>query len=123
MKRRALLARSLIYDPPMLLMDEPFAALDAQLRETMHKELLQTVNRLGESVLFVTHDIAESILLADRVLVLGDRPLRVLEEERLPWGKDRNLDQLRVSPDYARLEAHVRSLLRQGEAAAAAHTN
>src|SRR6185295_14063010 len=65
MKRRALLARSLIYDPPMLLMDEPFAALDAQLREVMHQELLNTVARTGQSVLFITHDISEAVLLAD----------------------------------------------------------
>ncbi|NBT55535.1 MAG: ABC transporter ATP-binding protein [Betaproteobacteria bacterium] len=116
MKRRALLARSLIYSPPMLLMDEPFAALDAQLRETMHQELLNTVNRLNESVLFVTHDISESILLADRVLVLGGRPLRVLEETTIPWGKDRRLDVIRDSKAYTALESHVRSLLRQADA-------
>ncbi len=116
MKRRALLARSLIYDPPMLLMDEPFAALDAQLRETMHKELLSTVRRLNESVLFVTHDITESILLSDRVLVLGGRPLRILEETMIPWGKERNLDEIRKSAEYATLETHVRGLLRQADA-------
>jgi NitT/TauT family transport system ATP-binding protein len=116
MKRRALLARSLIYDPPMLLMDEPFAALDAQLRETMHQELLNTVARLNESVLFVTHDISESILLSDRVLVLGGRPLRVLEETHIPWGKERKLDKLRGSDEYARLETHIRGLLRQADA-------
>ena len=112
MKRRALLARSIIYDPPMLLMDEPFGALDAQLREAMHQELLDTVNRLGESVLFVTHDIAESILLADRVIVLGGRPLRMLEQVELPWGKDRVLHDVRVCDEYARLEKHLRAILR-----------
>ncbi len=116
MKRRALLARSLIYGPPMLLMDEPFAALDAQLRETMHQELLNTVNRLNESVLFVTHDISESILLSDRVLVLGGRPLRVLEETIIPWGKERKLEAIRESRQYAELETHVRGLLRQADA-------
>ena len=114
MRRRALLARSLIYGPPMLLMDEPFAALDAQLRETMHQELLSTVNRLDESVMFVTHDIAESVLLADRVVVLSHRPLCILEDVAIPFGKDRNLDELRPSPEYRLLEAHVREVLRQG---------
>jgi NitT/TauT family transport system ATP-binding protein len=113
MKRRALLARSIIYDPPMLLMDEPFGALDAQMREIMHQELLETVGRTGESVLFVTHDIAESILLADRILVLGGgRPLKVLEEIRLPWGKDRELDKIRKDPEYLALETRLRDLLR-----------
>ena len=112
MKRRALLARSIIYDPPMLLMDEPFGALDAQLREAMHQELLETVNRLGESVLFVTHDIAESILLADRIIVLGGRPLHVLEEIALPFGKGRVLNDVRASAEYLRLEVHLRAMLR-----------
>ena len=116
MRRRALLARSLIYDPPMLLMDEPFAALDAQLRETMHQELLSTVNRLNETVMFVTHDIAESVLLADRVIVLGHHPLCILEDVVIPFGKDRNLDEVRPSPEYRKLETHVREVLRQGSA-------
>ncbi len=111
MKRRALLARSLIYDPPMLLMDEPFAALDAQLRETMHAELLRTVNRTRSSVLFVTHDISESILLADRILVLGGRPLTVRDVVCPPFGKNRDLDAVRSSVEYARLEANIRSVM------------
>ena len=111
MKRRALLARSLIYDPPMILMDEPFAALDAQLRETMHAELLATVSRVGSSVMFVTHDISESIFLADRILVLGKRPLVVVEEIRLPFGKSRNLDQVRVSKELAELEGRIRNIM------------
>lgn len=115
MKRRALLARSIIYEPPMLLMDEPFGALDAQLRETMHQELLDTVNRMDESVLFVTHDISESILLADRIIVLGHRPLRVLEEIRLPYGKDRDLNEIRGSDEYVRLEHRLRDLLRMSK--------
>lgn len=119
MKRRALLARSLIYNPPMLLMDEPFAALDAQLRETMHKELRATVNRLQESVLFVTHDIAEAVLLSDRVLVLAGRPLRVLAEVRPPFGKERDLDAIRVAAEFARMEAELRQTLRQSSPARA----
>lgn len=111
MKRRALLARSLIYDPPMLLMDEPFGALDAQLRETMHAELLRTVNRTRSSVMFVTHDVSESIMLADRILVLGGRPLEVLEVIRPPFGKERDLDEVRKSPEYSRLEREVRAIM------------
>lgn len=115
MKRRALLARSIIYDPPMLLMDEPFGALDAQLREALHQELLDTIERTGQSVLFVTHDISESILLADRILVLGGFPLRVVEEVRIGYGKGRDLHAIRGSDDYVRLEQRLRDLLRGGE--------
>jgi len=116
-KRRALLARSIIYDPQMLLMDEPFGALDAQLREVMHQELLSTVARTGQSVLFITHDISESILLADRILVLGGLPLRVMEEIRPPYGKDRILAKVRTEDSYFQLERHLRDLLRQADAA------
>lgn len=112
MKRRALLARSLVYNPPMLLMDEPFAALDAQLRETMHKELRATVNRLRESVLFVTHDISEAVLLSDRILVLAGRPLRVLAEVEPPFGPARDLDAVRASPKFAHIESELRQVLR-----------
>ena len=117
MKRRALLARSIIYDPQMLLMDEPFGALDAQLREVMHQELLSTVGRTGQSVLFVTHDISEAILLADRILVLGGLPLRVMEEIRPPYGKDRVLSRIRTEESYFELERHLRELLRAADAA------
>ncbi|MBS7700245.1 MULTISPECIES: ABC transporter ATP-binding protein [unclassified Chelatococcus] len=120
MKRRALLARSIVYDPQMLLMDEPFGALDAQLREVMHQELLNTVARTGQSVLFVTHDISEAILLADRVLVLGGLPLRVMEEINIPWGKDRILSQIRSLPAYSELELRLRELLRAADAASKA---
>lgn len=117
MKRRALLARSIIYDPQMLLMDEPFGALDAQLREVMHQELLNTVARTGQSVLFITHDISEAILLADRVLVLGGLPLRVMEEIAIPYGKDRILSKVRTSDSYAEMERRLRDLLRDADAA------
>ena len=117
MKRRALLARSIIYDPQMLLMDEPFGALDAQLREVMHQELLNTVARTGQSVLFVTHDISESILLADRIIVLGGQPLRVMEEIIPPYGKDRVLSEVRQQESYFELERHLREVLRDADAA------
>ncbi|MFT3820801.1 MAG: ABC transporter ATP-binding protein [Rubrivivax sp.] len=111
MKRRALLARSLAYDPKMLLMDEPFAALDAQLRETMHRELLATMGSYRRSVLFVTHDIAESIALADRIVLFRDRPARIVEDVAVPFGKNRNLDEVRESPEYAHIERLLRTAL------------
>ncbi|MGE4335827.1 MAG: ABC transporter ATP-binding protein [Pigmentiphaga sp.] len=109
MKRRALLARSMVYDPMMLLMDEPFAALDAQLRETMHKELLATIGSFNRSVLFVTHDIAESISLADRIVMLRGHPARIAEDIQVPFGKTRNLDDVRESSEYVALERYLRA--------------
>lgn len=117
MRRRALLARSIVYDPPMLLMDEPFAALDAQLREAMHAELLATVARTGQGVLFVTHDIGESLVLADRVIVLGGRPLRIVQDLRLPWaGAPHDPDRVRDAPERLRLERDLRDLMREADA-------
>jgi NitT/TauT family transport system ATP-binding protein len=84
MRRRALLARSMIYEPKLLLMDEPFAALDAQMRNQMHIELRGTVKRLNQTVMFVTHDIAEAAKLGDRVLVVGGGPPGgIVSEHRL----------------------------------------
>lgn len=117
MRRRALLGRSIVYEPPMLLMDEPFGALDAQLREDMHRELLDTVKRTGQGVMFVTHDITESILLADRILVLGGMPLEVMEEIHLPFGKDRDLDEVRLSQEFIDLESSLRKRLRDADRA------
>ncbi|WP_225735711.1 ABC transporter ATP-binding protein [Gulosibacter chungangensis] len=108
MRRRGLLARSMIYEPLLLLMDEPFAALDAQLRHQMHAELRETVNRIGQTVMFVTHDIAEAAKLSDRVLIVGGGPPGgIVSEHRLPFGKDRDFDKLRFSDEFARVEREL----------------
>lgn len=105
MRRRALLARSMIYEPQLLLMDEPFAALDAQMRHQMHQELRSTVKRLGQTVMFVTHDISEAAKLSDRVLIVGGgRPGGIVREYTSPFADDRDLDALRYTDDYARFE-------------------
>lgn len=117
MRRRALLARSIIYDPPILLMDEPFGALDAQLREDMHKELLRTLARTGQGVMFVTHDITESLALADRIVVLGDRPLRIMDELCPPWAGSGDPEAGNDHPDRAALEKRLRASMRAADAA------
>ena len=111
MKRRALLGRSMIYDPAMLLMDEPLAALDAQLRAQMHQELLRTVHRLNQTVLFVTHDIFEAVLLSDRVIVLGGSPACPVASFDIPFGADRDLATLRFDTRFVELERRVHEAL------------
>jgi NitT/TauT family transport system ATP-binding protein len=90
MQQRVNLARALLTDPEMLLMDEPFAALDAQTREMMQGELLKIWNRDRKTALFITHDIKEAIYLADRVIVFTKRPGRVknVVEVKLPRPRD-----------------------------------
>lgn len=115
MRQRANLARALAIDPAVLLMDEPFAALDAQTREIMQFELLRIWEKSRKTVLFVTHQIDEAIFLSDRVIVLGARPGRVrdLVDIRIP--RPRSLDTKRtvdflgyVDRIWKQLEADVR---------------
>ncbi len=80
MRKRAALARTLVYDPKTLLLDEPFSALDAQARLAMQRQLRELVDELGLTVLLVTHDLNEAIALADRIVVFSKRPARVLED-------------------------------------------
>ena len=91
MKQRVALARVLAFDPKVLLMDEPFGALDAQTREVMQEELTRLWERTGKTILFVTHDIDEAVYLADRVVVLTARPARIREEIRIELPRPRDL--------------------------------
>lgn len=92
MQQRVNLARALAVDPKVLLMDEPFAALDAQTRTFMQLELLKIWQRTGKTVLFVTHLISEAILLSDRILVFSRRPGRVRSEFKVDLERPRNLE-------------------------------
>jgi NitT/TauT family transport system ATP-binding protein len=100
MKKRGLLARALIYQPRLLLMDEPFAALDAQLREQLQGELRRAVRYTGIAALFVTHDIEEAALLSDRVVVIGGSPGRVIDDMEIDLGPDRDLETLRFDSTF-----------------------
>jgi NitT/TauT family transport system ATP-binding protein len=91
MRQRAAIARALIIEPDILLMDEPFRALDAQTRLVLQEELRRLVEERPRMVLFVTHDIEEAILLGDRVLVMSGRPGRILTEIDVPLGRPRSL--------------------------------
>jgi NitT/TauT family transport system ATP-binding protein len=97
MRQRVNLARALAIDPEILLMDEPFAALDAQTREIMQTELLRIWERGQKTVLFVTHQIDEAVFLSDRVLVFARRPGRLQAEVKIPLPRPRNLAIKRTS--------------------------
>jgi len=92
MKQRAALARVLAFDPKVLLMDEPFGALDAQTREVMQEELTRVWERTRKTIVFVTHDIEEAVYLGDRVVVLSARPGRIRQEIRIDLARPRGLE-------------------------------
>ena len=111
MKKRASLVRTLAYDPPVILMDEPFGALDAQTRVQLHGDLLRLWNLKRKTILFVTHDIAEAISLGDRVLVLSRPPARVIAEIPVDLGRPRDIDRLPGMPGFAAMFERVREKL------------
>ncbi len=106
MQQRVGIARALAIDPKVLLMDEPFGALDAQTRETMQSELLDIQARTGKTVLFVTHDLDEAILLADRVVIMRQGHVAEIMTVNLPRPRKDGAD-LRGSQDYADLRYHL----------------
>jgi NitT/TauT family transport system ATP-binding protein len=119
MRKRVALAQVLAYDPGTLLMDEPFGALDAQLKLVMQKELLDIWDRTRKTVVFVTHDLAEAIALADRVVVFTGRPGRIKLEEAIDLPRPRNVFKDRFTPRfqaiYERLWQALETEIRKGE--------
>jgi NitT/TauT family transport system ATP-binding protein len=112
MQQRVNLARALAADPVVLLMDEPFAALDAQTREFMQSELLKIWTKAKKTVLFITHQINEAIYLADRVVVMSARPGRVKDVFEVPFERPRNLN-LKRDPRFLELEDSVWKLIEE----------
>jgi NitT/TauT family transport system ATP-binding protein len=110
MQQRANLARALVVDPAVLLMDEPFAALDAQTREMMQAELLEIWDQTSKTVLFITHQINEAVYLSDRVIVMSARPGRILADITIDLPRPRGLEVKR-SPAFLRYEDEVWALI------------
>jgi NitT/TauT family transport system ATP-binding protein len=112
MKQRVAIARSLAYDPDVLLMDEPFAALDAQTRETLQGELLRIWEESGKTIVFITHGIDEAVYLGQRVAVMTSRPGRIKQVVDIPLESRTRQEDLRAAPEFAKARHEIWSLLR-----------
>ncbi|HEY2136453.1 MAG TPA: ABC transporter ATP-binding protein [Xanthobacteraceae bacterium] len=114
MQQRVGIARALALDPDVLLLDEPFGALDAITREQLQREISEILARSTKTVVFITHNMDEAIFFSDRILVMGSRPGRILEEVRVEMPRPREADAVRASRQYASMREHLWSLLSQG---------
>lgn len=110
MQQRVAIARSMIHDPEVLFMDEPFGALDAMTREELNMSLQEIQMSTGKSIVFVTHDIPEAIFLADRVFVMSAGPGRIVEELVIDLPRPRNIES-RLTDAFRQAEARARELL------------
>lgn len=113
MKQRVAIARALVNKPDILLMDEPFGALDAQTREEMQELMLILSLHKNTTILFVTHDVEEAVYLSNRILVFSPHPGEIIEEVKVPFPRDRGLD-VKLTPEFMRLKRHLLGLLHQG---------
>jgi NitT/TauT family transport system ATP-binding protein len=112
MQQRVAIARALAYQPSILLMDEPFASVDAQTRGDLEDLVLNVREQYGVTILFVTHDIDESVYLADRVIVLTHAPTEVKEIVAVPLPRPRDQIATKALAEFVELRAHVTELIR-----------
>jgi NitT/TauT family transport system ATP-binding protein len=111
MQQRVGIARALALDPSVLLMDEPFGALDAITREKLQRDIAAILSQRPKTTLFITHNMDEAIFFSDRILVFGTRPGRVIEEVAVPFVRPREIDLVRASREFADLREHLWALL------------
>lgn len=112
MRQRVALCRALVYEPRLLLLDEPFSALDAITREEMNGLLLDLWEKVQTAALLVTHSISEAILLSDRILVMSNRPSRIVADITVPFARPRSADLLNTA-EFGALSGELRKLIAQ----------
>ena len=113
MRQRSAIARAFVTDPAMLLMDEPFAALDAQNRAILQAELVRIWEQTGKTVIYVTHSIEEALLLGDRTVVMTALPGRIKQVIEVPFSHPRNLVTLSAAPEFGRLRLDIWRVLEE----------
>jgi NitT/TauT family transport system ATP-binding protein len=113
MRQRSAIARAFVTDPGMLLMDEPFAALDAQNRTLLQAELVRIWEETGKTVIYVTHSIEEALLLGDRTVVMTALPGRIKQVIDVPFPHPRNLVTLMATPEFGRLRLDIWRVLEE----------
>ncbi|MBE9553323.1 MAG: ABC transporter ATP-binding protein, partial [Proteobacteria bacterium] len=113
MQQRASIARALCFDPELLLMDEPFGALDEIVRDHLNEQLLKLWDKTRKTVVFVTHSIPEAVFLSTRIVVMSPRPGRVIDIIETDFPRDRSLD-IRETPGFLEVAHRVREGLRAG---------
>ncbi|MFL4999813.1 MAG: ABC transporter ATP-binding protein, partial [Xanthobacteraceae bacterium] len=113
MRQRGAIARAFVTDPGMLLMDEPFAALDAQNRVILQAELVRIWEQTGKTVIYVTHSIEEALLLGDRTVIMTAHPGRIKQVIDVPFAHPRNLVTLSASPEFGRLKLDIWHVLEE----------
>jgi NitT/TauT family transport system ATP-binding protein len=112
MRQRVAICRALIHDPPLLLMDEPFGALDTLTRDQMNVDLQRLCAETGKTALFITHSISEAVFLSDRVLVMTPRPGRIIADLKIPFAAGARRLSIRTTPEFAEQEKKIYSIFR-----------
>ena len=115
MKQRAAIARGLVLDPKVLLMDEPFAALDAQTRDRLHEELQEIWHRSSKTIVFVTHNVREAACLADRIILLSPHPGRVYKEYKVDAPRPRAIENSSVMDVVRTVQADLKTVVHVGQ--------
>lgn len=111
MRQRVAIARTLAIEPRILLMDEPFGALDALTRASVQQEFIRLWEERRPTVLFVTHDLSEALVLADRVIVMSPRPGRITADRLVPFERPRDHEELLYDPQFVAMERELRGML------------